>query len=111
MPTMLANDIFRIAIFVLSWVNSLLVSHGHKPIPVIDESQVSWAITFVVSVWAMVKESPFKSLLTKKVEAPVVQPEPVQPVAPAQPEAPVEPQAVASPVQEEAPVKVEGENK
>jgi SPP1 family holin len=109
MPTMLANDIFRIAIFVLSWVNSLLVSHGHKPIPVIDESQVSWAITFVVSVWAMVKESPFKSLFAKKVEAPVALP--VQPVAPAQPEAPVEPQAVASPVQEQAPVKVEGENK
>jgi hypothetical protein len=66
MSTMFTNDIFRIIIFVLSWVNSYLVAHGHKPIPVIDQSQVSWGITFVVSVWAMLKESPFKTFLTKK---------------------------------------------
>jgi hypothetical protein len=46
MSTMLTNDIFRIAIFVLSWVNSYLVAHGHKPIPVIDQSQVSWGYHF-----------------------------------------------------------------
>lgn len=64
----LAKDITLFLVFILSWVNSFLVTHGHKPIPVIDESQVAWAITFVVSVWAMVSKSPLKSLFPKKAD-------------------------------------------
>jgi SPP1 family holin len=65
MNTNMTNDIVRVVIFVLSWVNSFLVAHGHKPIPFIDETQVAWVITFVVSIWAMCKEAPFKKFFTK----------------------------------------------
>lgn len=106
MTSVLVKDIVHVVLFALAWVNSILVASGHKPIPAIDDNQVSWCITFVVSVWSMVRDNPFKRIFASKPsEAPVVPvvpseapavpaPTPVAPVAPVAVEAqPAEPRA------------------
>jgi SPP1 family holin len=47
----------RIIVFILAWVNQLLVSKGMHPLPVLDESFIAIAITFFVSVWALFKNN------------------------------------------------------
>jgi SPP1 family holin len=94
MSAVVTNDIIRAVVFVLAWVNSFLVTHGQHPLPVIDETQVSWVVTFVVSVWAMLKESPFKKYFAKKAPS-EVQNAPVVPT--------VAPKAVVPAAQEPAP--------
>lgn len=50
----------RIVLFALSWLNTYLVSIDKQPLPVVSEDQMAWFITFVISVWTMVKDNPFK---------------------------------------------------
>lgn len=116
MTAAITNDIVRVVLFVLAWVNSILVSTGHRTLPVIDEAQVYWVITFVVSVWAMMKEAPFKHLFASKTAseaqtAPVaptvvtskatVAPVDAEPVAPqvAPAEQPAQPNAPTAPTE------------
>jgi SPP1 family holin len=54
------KNIVTIIVFVLGWVNAFLVKNGIKPLPVLDQGQVSLIVAFVISVITMVKENPFK---------------------------------------------------
>jgi SPP1 family holin len=74
MSTAVTKDIIRIILFVLTWLNSFLAEHGYKPLPVIDETQVSWAITFIISVWVMIKDNPFRSMKKTSEAQPVEAP-------------------------------------
>jgi SPP1 family holin len=49
------GTLIRIILFVLAWVNSLLVQKGIQPLPLISEEVVAEVITFVVSVWTLWK--------------------------------------------------------
>jgi SPP1 family holin len=51
--------IARAVVFVLAWLNGFLASKGYKTIPVIDETQVAFAIAFVVSVYTTIKHNFF----------------------------------------------------
>lgn len=55
----------RVIIFVLAWVNSLLVSKGLQPLPVLDEMVISSIITFIVSVWVLVRDNKLKKPVDK----------------------------------------------
>lgn len=52
--------VVRVLVFVLAWLNQLLVSKGYSPLPVIDEETVSAVITFVVSVWVLFTDNKMK---------------------------------------------------
>jgi SPP1 family holin len=49
------GTLVRIILFVLAWVNSLLVQKGIQPLPLISEEVVAEVIAFVVSVWTLWK--------------------------------------------------------
>lgn len=51
----------RIIVFLLAWLNQYLVSQGLHPLPFVDETSVAGFITFVVSVWTLVKDNKVKS--------------------------------------------------
>ena len=53
------KTIARIVVFALVWVNGWLASKGYKTIPVIDETQVAFAIAFIVSVYTTVRHNFF----------------------------------------------------
>lgn len=51
------GTVIRIIIFVLAWVNQLLVSKGMQPLPVLDETILAGVITFFVSVWTLFRNN------------------------------------------------------
>lgn len=51
------GTVIRIIIFVLAWVNQLLVSKGMQPLPVLDETILAAVITFFVSLWTLWKNN------------------------------------------------------
>ena len=51
--------IARAVVFVLAWLNGFLASRGYKTLPVIDETQIAFAIAFVVSLYTAVKHNFF----------------------------------------------------
>ena len=54
------NAIVRIVIFILVWLNQYLVSKGQAPLPVLNEAEISGVITFLVSVWTLIKNNKVK---------------------------------------------------
>ena len=61
--------IARMIVFVLVWVNGALAAKGYKTIPVVDETQVAFAIAFVVSVYTTIKHNFFGKKGKKQKEA------------------------------------------
>lgn len=49
----------RIILFILAWVNTLLVRNGHNPLPVVNEQIVADTITLVISIWTLWKNNSF----------------------------------------------------
>lgn len=62
------GTLIRIVVFIFAWLNSYLVSKGLPTLPVVDEEMVAWIVTFVVSVWTLVKDNRFKDLFKKTKE-------------------------------------------
>jgi hypothetical protein len=58
----MVRSIIVIVVFLLAQINSWLASQGKQPLPSVNEDQVAWFFTFVISVWTMVRENPLKKL-------------------------------------------------
>lgn len=52
--------IVRIVVFVLAWVNSILVAKGMQELPLLSEEEISSVVTFLASVWVMVRNNSVK---------------------------------------------------
>ena len=47
----------RLIVFALAWVNAALAQKGLTTLPVLDETQVAFAVTFIVSLWTAVRHN------------------------------------------------------
>lgn len=53
-------SLIRIVVFLLAWLNQYLSTKGIQTIPVLGEDEVAAVITFVASVWALVRDNRLK---------------------------------------------------
>ncbi|UOE58234.1 phage holin [Cytobacillus oceanisediminis] len=60
--------LIRIIVFLFAWLNQYLVSKGHQPLPVLGEEEVAAVLTFVASVWTLVKDNKVKKNEEKPAE-------------------------------------------
>lgn len=60
MSTLDKASLIRIIVFLLAWLNQYLASKGMQALPVLGEGEVAAVITFVVSVWTLLRDNRLK---------------------------------------------------
>jgi len=60
--------LIRILVFLFAWLNQFLVSQGYQPLPVLGEAEFAAILTFVASVWVLMKDNKVKREQNKDVD-------------------------------------------
>lgn len=57
------SALIRIIIFLFAWLNQYLTAKGLDPIPVLGEEEIADILTFVVSIWTLIKDNTIKKMI------------------------------------------------
>lgn len=64
------QSLARIIVFLMAWFNQYLVSQGKQPLPLVDEESVANTLTFIVSVWTLMKTNQVKKPVRNRRKKP-----------------------------------------